>query len=571
KAMYITSQFEGLSNLVKNLNIEMPSINKMIKNITDSVNNIKKVLEFKYTAEFKLVDPGLINAVAEAGKELKTVFKFMSKDIDKAVSTIQKFLEHIDKNDFASAAKMYGSVMDALSFIGRLGLTKSILDLFKSGFINLKNKLLELIKKTPTTDVNTLKSVSDAVNTISSFLERFGVVEPKPGYGFIASSVEDIIGFTMKAPIEALDSIYNILSVKRKTMNINVGGSNITVHRNIAKSAMGLDIKYTIDTPNGKAAIELRVSTVNFDPNTKQATNVVTINAWYDPPLQNTAIAKALSDNLKNGINWLKTVDPDIEYISKIVTYAPNEVSLGSAIMKGAILLSSMLQPVLNNIANVLMSQPASVSVIEKLPSVEPVPDDLFNELMKRGIAPIGRFNNIVVGHINDISSDMKFITINLSSGESIIALIIPSLGVAVIPAYKPSLSIEPVSIQISASINLDELIKQSKTPLDLKQMQVPEIKQIQITPPKDQEIPEMQTPQMQDIVTKQDQDNQQIPKPVTIQIPGKKTIYIIPPGIPGGVPGIPPGATMPGMPSTGNYASVTIGRGVEVREKLQI
>ncbi|MEM4584102.1 MAG: hypothetical protein QW611_03925 [Ignisphaera sp.] len=572
KALYITSQFEGLSNLVKNLNIEMPSINKMIKNITDSVNNIKKVLEFKYTAEFKLVDPGLINAVAEAGKELKTVFKFMSKDIDKAVSTIQKFLEYIDKNDFASAAKMYGSVMDALSFIGRLGLTKSILDLFKSGFINLKNKLLELIKKTPTTDVNTLKSVSDAVNTISSFLERFGVIEPKPGYGFIASSVEDIIGFTMKAPIEALDNIYNILSVKRKTMNINVGGSNITVHRDITKSAMGLDIKYTIDTPNGKAAIELRVSTVNFDPNTKQATNVITINAWYDPPLQNTVIAKALSDNLKNGINWLKTVDPDIEYISKIVTYAPNEVSLGSAIMKGAILLSSMLQPVLNNIANALMSQPASVSVIEKLPSIEPVPDDLFNELMKRGITPIGRFNNIVVGHINDISSDTKFISINLSSGESIIALMIPSLGVAVIPVYKPSLSIEPVSIQISASINLDELIKQSKAPLDLKQMQVPEIKQIQITPPKDQEVPEMQTPQMLDIVKKQDQDEQQIPKPVTIQIPGKKIIYITPPGVPtlGGMPGVSPGA-MPGMPSTGSYASVTIGRGTEVREKLQI
>ncbi|MEM1842802.1 MAG: hypothetical protein QXL19_10545, partial [Ignisphaera sp.] len=206
---------------------------------------------------------------------------------------------------------------------------------------------------------------------------------------------------------------------------------------------------------------------------------------------------------------------------------------------------------------------------IEKLPSIEPVPDDLFNELMKRGIAPIGRFNNIVVGHINDISSDMKFISINLSSGESIIALMIPSLGVAIIPVYKPSLSIEPVSIQINASINLDELIKQSKAPLDLKQLQVPEIKQIQITPPKDQEVPEMQTPQMRDIVKKQDQD-QQIPKPVTIQIPGKKIIYITPPGIPGGMPGVSPGA-MPGMPSTGSYASVTIGRGTEVREKLQI
>lgn len=557
----LATSVEDMLRLANIGSIDMPLSRSLLSNLSAALDKVKRLPGIKVEVGLKLVDPGLAKAVAEAGEELKRTFRFMSKNIDDAVSKLQRFLELIDRGDFDSAAKMYGDVRSAVSFIGNLGLAKSILDSLREGFAKLRNSLLKAFGR-DVPDTASAKVVSDAVKEVSSFLERFGVVEARPGYGFLASSVDDVVGFTMRAPIESLDAIREILSTKQKTIRLRIDGYDATVYREVSRTPMGMDIRYRFETPNGRAVFEVRISTVSFDPATKKAVNSVIVNAWYDPPLEGSRIADLLSKRLRDGLDWLRGFDPDIEHISRIVTYTPSEVSLAPILSRAATLLASIMLTPVDRGASALMSQPSISFIVDSLPSIEPVPDSLFDELLKIGVVPIGRHGNIVVGYIERIQPEFKFIAIRLP-GEQLVAVpAIPRLGIIVVPVYKPAAAeIPQIDISPIATVDLSDLVTRIARSAQ-------ELEKVLQTPVAATYTATAATTPPQPIQIKK-------PEPQIVTVP--QTPVKPPPAayIPRavGYGGYQATATTlpPPLSSTGRFAAVSIGEGIKIGEKLQI
>lgn len=585
-AKNIVDSVEDVLKKVDNPKFQLPDVSATLEGLSKLRERLAGIRVEKVEVTLKLVDPGLKTMLDQIGTDLKSRHRFLSNYIDNAVSTLKKFLDLVDEGRFDEAWRMYSSVKNSASLLQFLGIVDTLNKKLVEAFTSLKNKLRQALgKEVP--DTAEAKAVSAALDELEAFLRKAGVVELKPGYGYLAFGLDEVVGFTMKAPVESLETIKELLTVKLKDYTVTVDGASVRVVREVSKTPTEFRVKYTFETPVGKAFSEVVVRTVEYDPALRRAVNSVLVNNWYDPPLQGTAIAKQLSENLSKGLDFLRRVDPAVDALSRVVTYVPNEITLGSALSKALTALSAaMLGATLAATAvetdkrlAYIYSQPQISTALASIPHLYPVPDQLYSTLDELGIKARGMYGRVVVADlVKPLPPQVQFVEVVLPSGEK---LVLPSVDNYVIvspplPELKKELEAEKPRVETP--------------PIDWRKLVqvVPEVPTVVVQPypaekpavpepaPKPPEVAEVSKP----VIAPEEEQPKVVPEPVEPR-PSYPVVTPtieptpappVPPLRPVGLAPTGPGMPLPTIPSKNVTTAqlLTIGGGKVVREFLR-
>lgn len=530
----IIDEVESMLKRARDPKIQLPDVGATLDKIDTLRKRMQGIKTELVEVRFRLVDPGLKQAIDTAADELRRSFKLMSREISGAADAMKRFLDLVYEGRFDEAWRMYGQVKDAARLFWILGLAGNIRDAIVRGLRTVRDRIAAALGR-EVQDTAQARAVSQAVDEVAKFLERSGAVEIKPGYGFIASSVDEVIGYTIRAPIDVIDEVVELLTLKRKDFTVSVGDARMRVVREVSKTPLDLRVRYSFETPQGNAYIEVVVRTVEFDPATRRAVNVAVVNYWYDPPLQESIIGRRLGEEMSRGYDFIKAVDPDIDVLSKVVTNIPQEVSLGTVIARAvsalgtAMLAATRMREVagLDPKAAFIVSQPSLRTLLNMVSEVSPVPESIYGELIKIGFVPIGMAGQLVIGRIaTAIPRNVGYVEVGLPSGERVVLPSVPELGVILVPLYVP---VEKPPTQKDAGVVVQKQIDYSQ----IKPAPAPPVEEetphLVVQPPQPVEVqPIQRAEQVKDVTTP-------APEPERIQPPqiGQVQVPVAMPTIP--------------------------------------